>query len=378
MKVGILGAGGAVGAGVLWLFESMSEMSLILGGRNLEKLHSISEEHRNVQVVYADFNDPISVEHFCGKCDLIINCAGPSAQMKGSVAAVCMKYNKTYVDVSGSGLLLEDLHRLEKEYGNGTCIISAGIYPGLTELFLDCVLHEYDSVSCVREFFRGNGELSLNAAYDIVSSLACGEGYGMACYRNGAVEKTAPMVQEAPKELENAENCAVMPVLSQEFVHVMNRYTPGEGSFFQVLPDQEAMLGFVMIKALEKYKTEEEKRASAQTVRKLFCRTDKAQKAEILVETSGWINGRRVQKRDLLTSDENWNKITGYIAGLTAVLYSRTGREQDGICFPAEVIDSTELLRWLEQRGIIRHDTSDGIGGVCYEKRRDREDGKRI
>ncbi|MNW12017.1 hypothetical protein D3C71_2096000 [compost metagenome] len=63
-----------------------------------------------------------------------------------------------------------------------TFIVSAGIYPGLSELLPAYAAQAYfDEVERLELFFAGSGEFSLNAAYDIVCSIEEDSGYGMAC-----------------------------------------------------------------------------------------------------------------------------------------------------------------------------------------------------
>jgi saccharopine dehydrogenase-like NADP-dependent oxidoreductase len=73
--VGGYGATGRVVAAELW---KSCEAEILVGGRTVDKGKALAAEFENrVSAAYLDILDADSLEAFCRRCSIVVNCAGP-------------------------------------------------------------------------------------------------------------------------------------------------------------------------------------------------------------------------------------------------------------------------------------------------------------
>ena len=80
-KIGVLGASGTVGFLVCELLQERYE---IIGGCRRKNKKFETLKHFVWQEV--DLYDEESLESFCQKCEVVVNCAGPAGSIKDRVA----------------------------------------------------------------------------------------------------------------------------------------------------------------------------------------------------------------------------------------------------------------------------------------------------
>jgi len=351
--IGILGASGNVGLAAVETVAAFTEHNLILGGRDLDKLRAIAQRSGiRGDCARVDVHDADQLHAFCGRCDIVINCAGPSKQLSVAAASASIAQHAHYVDVSGDEHLYNRLRagKGEIEDKKLLVIISAGVYPGLSELFPAYAADRYfDNIDVLETFFAGRGELSLNAAYDIVCSIEEDNGKGMAYCKNGEVQRIEggfPSRYEMPQP---AGERIAYPILTSEFKEMAARYKIRSGYFFNTYQDKSVVDQFIMIKASEHYKTEAQKRASANTLVEQFSAEtrDKDDFTMFHLVASGTKDGRKKQIELDLLYENNWNRLSGKIAANVAGLIIEDYRKQCGCFFVSQGINPAPLIECL-------------------------------
>jgi saccharopine dehydrogenase (NAD+, L-lysine forming) len=132
--VGGYGATGRIVASELW--KSCSG-EILIGGRDLAKGKTLAAEFDSrVSAVQLDVLDDRSLDDFCGRCSILINCAGPVMVLQDRVAQAALRARCHYVDAAGMSVVKERMlpHRQEIEDLGLSFVVSAGWNPGLSEL----------------------------------------------------------------------------------------------------------------------------------------------------------------------------------------------------------------------------------------------------
>src|ERR1700733_10387581 len=127
--VGGYGATGRIVASKLW---KSCDGEILVGGRDLAKGKSLAAEfdHR-VSALSLDVLDANSLDNFCSRCSIIVNCAGPVMVLQDRVAQAAFRNQCHYIDPAGMSLVKERMlpHGREIEESELSFVISAGWMP---------------------------------------------------------------------------------------------------------------------------------------------------------------------------------------------------------------------------------------------------------
>ena len=356
-RIGILGASGLVGQAAAKTILEHTRYCVVLGGRSLEKMtrHFPDMGHRGV-CVSVDLFEKEQLEDFCRHCDVVVNCAGPSKKILDKVAMAAFEHGAHYVDVSGDDHLYSLLSALEDKMvaSRLTCIISAGLFPGLSEIFPSYIAENYfDSLDSMELCFAGHGDLSLNAAYDYVCSIEEDYGEGMTRIRGGKKEKIidavkAPMPLPAP-----ASGYEVFPVLTCEFKRLVDRYRVGSACFYNCFRDTSILSVFMKIKIMQQYKTDAEKRASAMLIKETFQKGVHLDDFTMFHLKASGVRDRQASTiLSTINSHLDGNAISGLVAGNTARLLLDGEANAPGLYFLPDGVDINRLMEHAMQQGL--------------------------
>ncbi|MCG7409837.1 saccharopine dehydrogenase NADP-binding domain-containing protein [Paenibacillus sp. ACRRX] len=351
--IGILGAAGNVGREAVRTMIAATEYPILLGGRKQEQLRSLfSEYETRINVMQVDVYDAEQLHQFCRSCTIVVNCAGPSKQMKDIIAVACLEQGVHYVDVSGDEhlyqLLLRRAHEIEAK--NLVFLISAGAYPGLSEILPAYTAVQYfDEVHQIEVFFAGQGGFSINAAYDIVCSIKDDTGMGMNYSHFGKAEKMTGAFHRSYELPPPAGLLDTYPILNSEFQRMADMYNIQSAYFYNTYPNKSVLNQFVMIKALKQYNTEAQKQASAATLTTLFHGSGQAADHYTMfyLTAVGSKDGRRVHLRGSLLYPHDWNALSGIVAAQAARLIAQGHSKKPGCFFVAEGIDVSAMMDGL-------------------------------
>jgi len=290
-------------------------------------------------------------------CDVVINCAGPAKHIVDRVAAAALEQSAHYVDVSGDEpfyrLLLKNQHEIQAK--QLTFVSSAGVYPGLSELFPAFAAQTYfDRMELLELFFAGNGCFSFNAAYDIVCSIQDDTGSGMFYCCDGAARRADRPVHSVYTLPSPAGRRDAYPILNYEFLAMAQSNPIRSAWFYNTYPNKAVLQAFITIKALEQYKTEEQKRASARMLVEKFGAAGSGADDYTLFHlvATGSKGGKSQQLVASLVYPGDWNTLSGIVAAQAARLLVQDDQRTSGCFTAAEGVSPIKMIAALSERHI--------------------------
>src|ERR1017187_6535881 len=168
--VGGYGATGRVVASELW---KSCDGEILIGGRDLAKGKALAAEFDGrVTAVHLDIFDAHSLDDFCSRCSIIVNCAGPVMVLQDRVAQAAFRGRCHYIDAAGMSFVKERMlpHGREIEDLGLSFVVSAGWMPGLSELlpiYADTQAGaRMDTIESLAVYFSDSGELATSALRD--------------------------------------------------------------------------------------------------------------------------------------------------------------------------------------------------------------------
>jgi hypothetical protein len=170
--VGGYGATGRIVASELW---KSCDGEILVGGRDLAKGKALAAEFDSrPSAVQLDVLDDRSLEDFCSRCSIVVNCAGPVMVLQDRVAQAAFRQRCHYIDAAGMSFVKERMlpHRQEIEDLGLSFVVSAGWNPGLSELlpvYADAQARaKMDTIESLTVYQADSGEWSTNALRDAV------------------------------------------------------------------------------------------------------------------------------------------------------------------------------------------------------------------
>jgi saccharopine dehydrogenase (NAD+, L-lysine-forming) len=165
VKFGIVGGYGATGKAVGSELLKSGDGEILLGGRDRQKLNAAEAEFGGrVSTKCVDILDAESLDQFCSRGSLIVNCGGPVNLLQDRVAQAAFRARCHYVDPAGLSFVKERMlpHAQQIADLGLSFVVSSGWMPGLGELL---PVHAYlrakaqmDSVESVNVYFTDSGE----------------------------------------------------------------------------------------------------------------------------------------------------------------------------------------------------------------------------
>jgi hypothetical protein len=172
---GIVGGYGATGSAVVTELLKSCDGEILIGGRDLSKgMTSAAKLGSRVSAAHLDVLDARSLDDFCSRCSIIVNCAGPVMVLQDRVAQAAFRRRSHYVDVAGLTFVKERMlpHAREVTDLGLSFIVSAGWMPGISELvpvYANAQARsKMDTIESLTVYFGDSGEWSANALRDVV------------------------------------------------------------------------------------------------------------------------------------------------------------------------------------------------------------------
>lgn len=170
---GIVGGYGSTGRVVAYELWKSCPGEILIGGRDLAKGKALAAEFDNrVSAARLDVLDAYSLDNFCSRCSIIVNCAGPVMALQDRVAQAAFRRRCNYIDAAGMSFVKERLlpHSREIEDLGLSFVVSAGWMPGISELlpvYADAKARaKMDAIERLTLYFGDSGEWSTNALRD--------------------------------------------------------------------------------------------------------------------------------------------------------------------------------------------------------------------
>jgi hypothetical protein len=170
---GIVGGYGATGRAVVSELWKSCNGEILIGGRNLGRGNALAAEFdRRVSAAHLDVLDPRSLEDFCSRSSMIVNCAGPLMVLEDRVAQAALRRRCHYIDPGGFSFVKERLlpHGQEIADLRLSFVLSAGWIPGISEVlpvYADARARtQMDAIESVAVYFGDGSEWSTTALRD--------------------------------------------------------------------------------------------------------------------------------------------------------------------------------------------------------------------
>ncbi|HEX8065566.1 MAG TPA: saccharopine dehydrogenase NADP-binding domain-containing protein [Thermoleophilaceae bacterium] len=138
MRVGIVGAYGAVGEVLAGDLLARTDLDLLVGGRDARRAGALADRlGPRARGRSVDVFDESSLRSFAAACDVVVNCAGPSHFVRDRAVRPVIAEGRHFVDVGGAELTFPELTRTwdEPERAGLAAIVDAGWIPGLSGVF---------------------------------------------------------------------------------------------------------------------------------------------------------------------------------------------------------------------------------------------------
>lgn len=170
---GVVGGYGGTGAAVVTQLSKCCKDEILIGGRKLDKAHGLAAQfHGKVSATHLEVLDAGSLDEFCGRCAVVINCAGPTLALQDRVALAAIRRQCHYVDPGGFSYLAQRLlpHALEIANLGLSFVLSAGWVPGVSEVLpryaASKARTQMDVVESLSMYFGDSSEWSSSALRD--------------------------------------------------------------------------------------------------------------------------------------------------------------------------------------------------------------------
>lgn len=266
-SIGIIGGYGSVGIVVAENLLGNSDLNVLICGRNGTKAKTCAAKlGERASWDETDIYDSDSLNRLCQKCDIVINCSGPSSKIFDRVAEACLRNSRHYVDPAGDEPLLKHLSDRQDELKSKglVFVLSAGTSPGLSEVF---PLHEgrvfFDSVDSLEFYQGGVDRFTFNSAYDFVCGIRDGLSSSQVYYENGrrmTGNRSPKMNVILPDPAGKADLYPNFPLGLESVVEDLEVQSARGYSIFL---SKDVPLTLISIFASRQYETEEEIKKSA-------------------------------------------------------------------------------------------------------------------
>lgn len=171
----VIGARGAVGGGAAQFLAATEGVRFAVSSSTQAGADALASRY-GVAARVLDLGDPTGLAQALAGHRHVVQAAGPAGLVGDRVCTAALAAGSLVVDVTGG-----ELYAGVAAGGEGRCIHSAGVYPGLTEVWADHVIStSLDECQRVEIYLAGNGGFSATGNLDVLASLADGTTVAMA------------------------------------------------------------------------------------------------------------------------------------------------------------------------------------------------------
>lgn len=230
--IGIIGGNGYVGKNVVLALQKLENNKKILA---TTRKTAEGMNDQTLEYVHLDINNLEQLKLFCSNCSTIINCVGPSFIIGDKIAKACLHTGTNYVEVSGDSELCTKLETFDDLFQKKsiTCIHSAGVNPGLVEALTNLCIMRHGDIEIIEVYFAGTGELSYNAAIDMIESCKSPYSRGSTFLEEGNYRRITNF--EYSKVLPDPSGKVFcVPVISNHFARCIKKCQMKKAFFYNV------------------------------------------------------------------------------------------------------------------------------------------------
>ncbi|GAA0334286.1 saccharopine dehydrogenase NADP-binding domain-containing protein [Actinoallomurus spadix] len=363
--VGVLGASGAVGRAAVRELRDLGHTVALLGGRRLDALREVAREEPAGagEVVRVDVADPESLAAFAERCDVVLNCAGPTYRLKATVAAAALAAGAHCVDVAGDDPAAEALlSRGDPAVSGRTVVLSAGTLPGLSSILPRWLARGLDGATALTAYCGGLEPCSPTVAEDLMLSLTTGGAGGAAYGEPLAAWRAGRRQSRALRPVEDAAapgfpcRAAVQPFLSAETERLAADLALDRVDWFNVHPGPQVR---ALLNRLPGSLAAGADRGDLAERMMLAARLDLAGRTPFYVmhfALEGSAGGEPVSRRLTVLTASSY-RLTAAVGALAVDAVLR-GDVPPGVHFACDVLNPESVAGWIRESGAARFEPS--------------------
>ncbi|MFV2085535.1 saccharopine dehydrogenase NADP-binding domain-containing protein [Micromonospora sp. LOL_021] len=379
--IGVLGASGSVGQVAVAHLHRLGVGPLRLAARHVEPVRRVAAglPGADVDTVEVDLRDPAALAAFCAGTSLVVNCAGPTYELKETVAAAALAAGAHCVDVAGDDPVHEaltgdvpggDVPGGRACGGGRTVVLSAGTLPGLSSLLPRWLAStEFDGVDTLTAWVGGVEHCSPVVAVDMMLSLrsggAAGAAYGEAnaAWRGGAARSRALRPAEDATVPQFAGSVAVQPFLSAETRRLARALRLRDVDWLNVYPGPQVRTLLAALPAAASVGADEADLARRMIRAAELDLAGRSPYYQMVFTMGGTRGGVPVERTAVLRVTSSY-RLTGLVGALAAVAVLG-GDVPPGVHFAADVLDPAATVAALRGSGepltvrLVDGDTAD-------------------
>ncbi|PYG89175.1 NAD-dependent epimerase/dehydratase family protein [Ruminiclostridium sufflavum DSM 19573] len=360
--IGVIGCGGKVGhAACEYLIEKGYRVK---GGQR----NPAGFSHSCFQWVKTDIYDEASLQAFCRRCSLVINCAGPSCLIREKVAAASVKAGAKYVDTFGT-FLIDNAYA--QSIRNGVCVVSAGNVPGLSEILPCSLISEYfDEVDEIEVYAGGLDYPTFSSTADVLLSSLEGYGYAGSFYNCGEICSELADTSKRIKIWGFDEEVFAKPFIGSEFAALCKRKGVKKGYCYNTVVSKQ--LGEAMVNSCIELAAGRAGRSLEKCVEEINTQMElslfgRKPGYTLVAAVTGSKSGKARTKR-VSVKVKSSCEITGIVAGMVAA--ELAGKDIPcGIYYPFEITDAGKIMaKLLEYKNIFEYTSLDDADIADFEE----------
>jgi hypothetical protein len=341
--------------------------ALRLGARRVDALPTGPD----VDAVQVDARNRDDVAAFCAGLRVLVNCAGPSYELKDSVAAAALAAGADYVDVGGDDPAHEALAAAGTVRDGRTAVLSAGTVPGLSVLVPRWLAGAEPAEKLTRlvAYAGGLERCSPTVAADIMLSLTVGGadgepfGHPLAAWRNG---RRALRVLRSTEDAELAlypERVALQPILTAEIERLARTLGLDEADWYNVYPGAQVRSLFSQLPTLPVHTPVD--RAAVEQRMVTASEVDLAGQ-DTYYRMAFTLSGPDATRTAVVRAPSSY-RITAFVA-VAAARAMLDGRVPPGLHFAGEVLDPGWVVDELRRSGIAEVSTDTDAAEDGFEE----------
>jgi saccharopine dehydrogenase (NAD+, L-lysine forming) len=167
---GVIGGYGGTGKNAVAELWKSCPTDILIGGRDADKAGALAAQFDSrVSAARVDVLDASSLDDFCQRCSIIVNCTSPVMDLQDRVAQAALRARCHYVDAASLMTVKEGIlpHSQAINDAGLSFVISAGWFPGISEilpLYADTLARtKMEAVECSTVYFGDTSAWSENA-----------------------------------------------------------------------------------------------------------------------------------------------------------------------------------------------------------------------
>ena len=351
--VGGYGASGRAAVSEIWKF---CNGEILVGGRDLAKGEALAAGFDGrVSAAQLDVFDTHSLDDFCGRCSIIVNCGGPVSQLQDRVAQAAFRQRCHYVDIAGLSFVKERMLFRGQEIADLglSFVVSAGWIPGISE----CLpVYSYaqarakmDSIESLTVYFGDSGEWSVNAFRDIAWYLRTARLLSPGYFHKG--ERVRAKLSGASRRVDLGSRiglCRFSMFSTPELDEIGHRLKDCDVFTYSYVPGFRAALGPMLVALLPLGEG-----LSVRLLQNGLRHVPLAVGGFVVVKILGRSQGRGLALTAQIVYDKHrdyW--INGLVVATVARLISESKGVQAGVHFLADAVDPVALMAELRKAGV--------------------------